>query len=137
MGLSLIQCQCCSVLLKSEHVTVMPVTETFLSWLVFIIISSKLIFSSPVKQYRNSVKTKFSHSSFLSLGKELSWNISRLEDSLMAATDRLPPDQACQSHTRLHNILTVAQPPEPPPEMQWSPVSTLQRDYRNTLHFTL
>ncbi|PSN39398.1 hypothetical protein C0J52_16579 [Blattella germanica] len=59
--------------------------------------------------------------SFLSLGKELSWNISRLEDSLMAATDRLPPDQACQSHTRLHNILTVAQSPEPPPEMHWSP----------------
>ena len=58
----------------------------------------------------------------MSLGKELSWNISRLEDSLMAATDRLPPDQACQSHTRLHNILTIAQSPEPPPEMQWSPV---------------
>jgi hypothetical protein len=65
----------------------------------------------------------FSHSSFLSLGKELSWNISRLEDSLMAATDRLPPDQACQSYARLHSILTTAQSPEPPPEMQWSPVS--------------
>jgi len=68
----------------------------------------------------------FSYYSFLSLGKELSWNISRLEDSLMAATDRLPPDQACQSHSHLHNILTVARSSEPPPEMQWSPVSTLQ-----------
>jgi len=44
----------------------------------------------------------------------------------MAATDRLPPDQACQSHTRLHNILTIAQSPE----MQWSPVSALQRNCR-------
>jgi len=44
----------------------------------------------------------------------------------MAATDRLPPDQACQSHTHLHNILTVARSSEPPPEMQWGPVSTLQ-----------
>jgi hypothetical protein len=71
------------------------------------------------------MESMFPHSSFLSLGKELSWNISRLEDSFMAATDRLPPDQACQSHAHLHNTLTVARSSEPPPEMQWSPVSTL------------
>lgn len=49
----------------------------------------------------------------------------------MAATDRLPADQACQSHAHLHSILPVAQSPEPLPEMQWSPVSTLQSDCRN------
>ncbi|XP_059488035.1 uncharacterized protein LOC132203891 isoform X2 [Neocloeon triangulifer] len=55
-----------------------------------------------------------------SLGKELSWNISRLEDSIMSAVDCLPPEQACQSHTKLSRILTVAAAPEPPLEMQWS-----------------
>ncbi|CAB3380967.1 Hypothetical predicted protein [Cloeon dipterum] len=55
-----------------------------------------------------------------SLGKELSWNISRLEDSIMSAVDCLPPEQACQSHTKLSRILTVAAAPDPPPEMQWS-----------------
>ncbi|CAB3380964.1 Hypothetical predicted protein [Cloeon dipterum] len=57
---------------------------------------------------------------FVSLGKELSWNISRLEDSIMSAVDCLPPEQACQSHTKLSRILTVAAAPDPPPEMQWS-----------------
>lgn len=62
---------------------------------------------------------------FVSLGKELSWNISRLEDSIMAAVDSLPAEQGCQSHTKLCRILAVATAPEPPPEMQWSAVSTL------------
>ncbi|KAJ9596492.1 hypothetical protein L9F63_012475 [Diploptera punctata] len=83
-------------------------------------ITSQLLESS-IKFIANNFCGVLSSDSFLSLGKELSWNISRLEDSLMAATDRLPPDQACQSHTRLHNILTVTQSPDPPPEMQWSP----------------
>lgn len=60
---------------------------------------------------------------FVSLGKELSWNISRLEDSIIAAVDCLPAEQACQSHTKLSRILAVATAPEPPPEMQWSAVS--------------
>ncbi|XP_069696748.1 serine-rich adhesin for platelets isoform X2 [Periplaneta americana] len=82
-------------------------------------ITSQLLEAS-IKFIANNFCGVLSSDSFLSLGKELSWNISRLEDSLMAATDRLPPDQACQSHTRLHGILTVAQSPDPPPEMQWS-----------------
>lgn len=59
---------------------------------------------------------------FVSLGKELSWNISRLEDSIMSAVDCVPPEQACQSHTKLSRILTVAAAPEPPTEMHWSAV---------------
>lgn len=62
---------------------------------------------------------------FVSLGKELSWNISRLEDSIMSAVDCLPAEQACQSHTKLGRILAVATTQEPPPEMQWSAVRTL------------
>nr|CAD7256648.1 unnamed protein product [Timema shepardi] len=58
--------------------------------------------------------------SFQALGKELSWNISRLEDSLMAATDRLPPDQACQSHTHLYNLLSSPQSVESLAHKQWS-----------------
>ncbi|XP_049961668.1 uncharacterized protein LOC126481757 [Schistocerca serialis cubense] len=58
--------------------------------------------------------------SFLSLAKDSSWNISQLEDSLMAATDRLPPDQACQSYAHLHHILCAAKSSEPQPEVPWS-----------------
>ncbi|XP_075229220.1 uncharacterized protein LOC142328931 isoform X2 [Lycorma delicatula] len=58
---------------------------------------------------------------FLSLGKDSSWNLDRLEETLVGTTDRLSPDQACRSHSRLHTILTVAESADPPPEMTWSP----------------
>ncbi|XP_066991189.2 streptococcal hemagglutinin [Anabrus simplex] len=83
-------------------------------------ITSQLLEAS-IKFIANNFSGVLTSSSFMSLGKELSWNISRLEDSIMAATDRLPPEQACQSHARLHGILTAAQSAEPPPDMQWSP----------------
>jgi hypothetical protein len=40
----------------------------------------------------------------------------------MSAVDSVPPEQACQSHTKLSRILTVAAAPEPPSEMHWSAV---------------
>lgn len=60
--------------------------------------------------------------SFLALGKEDGWNVSRLEDSLIETIRYLPPEQACWSHTRLHRILSVANGPDPPPEMNWNEV---------------
>jgi len=41
----------------------------------------------------------------------------------MSAVDCVPPEQACQSHTKLSRILTVAAAPDPPSEMHWSAVS--------------
>ncbi|GLG97151.1 Protein roadkill [Gryllus bimaculatus] len=81
-------------------------------------ITSQLLEAS-IKYIANNFSGVLASENFLSLGKELSWNISRLEDSIMAATDRLPPDQCCQSYSRLHQILSLARSPEPPPEMQW------------------
>lgn len=57
---------------------------------------------------------------FLGLGKEQTWNISRLEDALQTATERLPPEQACRSYSKLYNILSVANASNPPLEMQWN-----------------
>ncbi|GLV42643.1 uncharacterized protein CBL_03382 [Carabus blaptoides fortunei] len=45
--------------------------------------------------------------SFLTLGKELSWNISRLEDGLMRAAERLAPEQSCRSYSRAHRLLAL------------------------------
>lgn len=82
-------------------------------------ITSQLLETS-IKYIANNFSAVLMSENFLSLGRELSWNISRLEDSIMAATDRLPPEQCCQSYSRLHQILLVARSEEPPPEMQWS-----------------
>lgn len=66
---------------------------------------------------------------FVGLGKEQTWNISRLEDALQTATERLPPEQACRSYSKLYNILSIANAPDPPLEMQWNQsfVDLLQR----------
>ncbi|XP_011499063.1 PREDICTED: uncharacterized protein LOC105363146 [Ceratosolen solmsi marchali] len=42
---------------------------------------------------------------FQSLNRELTWNISRLEDHLLAAAERLSPEQACKAYARLDKML--------------------------------
>lgn len=39
------------------------------------------------------------------IGFDQTWNVSRLEDHLMAAADRLGPEQACRSYSTLHKML--------------------------------
>lgn len=41
---------------------------------------------------------------FMSLGKEQMWTMSHLEDTLLAAAEKLPPDQACKSHSHLYKL---------------------------------
>ena len=41
---------------------------------------------------------------FQGLDGELTWNISRLEDHLLAAAERLAPEQACKSYSKLDKI---------------------------------
>ncbi|XP_046735507.1 uncharacterized protein LOC124404977 isoform X3 [Diprion similis] len=57
---------------------------------------------------------------FQALGRELSWNISRLEDNILAAADRLPPEQACKSYAKLHKMLLTAQSEDIPCERKWA-----------------
>ncbi|XP_014216574.1 uncharacterized protein LOC106645267 [Copidosoma floridanum] len=47
--------------------------------------------------------------SFQSLDKEPTWNISRLEDHILAAAERLPPEQACKTYSRLDKIFICRQ----------------------------
>ncbi|KAJ8688511.1 hypothetical protein QAD02_024306 [Eretmocerus hayati] len=46
--------------------------------------------------------------SFQCLDRELTWNISRLEDHLLAAAERLPPEQACRAYSKLDKMFTLA-----------------------------
>ncbi|XP_043257035.1 uncharacterized protein LOC122399979 isoform X1 [Colletes gigas] len=56
---------------------------------------------------------------FQSLGRELTWNISRLEDNFLAAAERLPPEQACKSYSKLHKMLASAQLDEAQEKIKW------------------
>ncbi|XP_043481128.1 uncharacterized protein LOC122510500 isoform X2 [Leptopilina heterotoma] len=47
--------------------------------------------------------------SFQALGKDLTWNISRLEDNFLLAAERLPPEQACRSYSKLDKMLATSQ----------------------------
>lgn len=47
--------------------------------------------------------------SFLSLGKELNWNISKLEGSLLLAAESLSPEQACRSYARINKLQAILQ----------------------------
>lgn len=58
---------------------------------------------------------------FLALGREVPWNVSRFQESLVSACERMPPDQSCRSYSQLCSVLEVVQGPDPPPEMTWHP----------------
>lgn len=47
--------------------------------------------------------------SFQNLGRDLTWNISRLEDNFLAASERLPPEQACKTYSKLHKMIASSQ----------------------------
>ncbi|XP_031846717.1 uncharacterized protein LOC116433107 isoform X2 [Nomia melanderi] len=59
---------------------------------------------------------------FQSLGRELTWNISRLEDNFLAAAEHLPPEQACKSYSKLHKMLASVQVDENQEKMKWGPL---------------
>ncbi|KAL0100076.1 hypothetical protein PUN28_019501 [Cardiocondyla obscurior] len=46
--------------------------------------------------------------SFQSLGRELTWNISRLEDHFLTSVEQLSPEQACKSYSKLDKMLLAA-----------------------------
>lgn len=58
---------------------------------------------------------------FLSLGREVPWNVSRFQESIVIACERMPPDQSCRSYAQLCSVLDVIEGPDPPPEMTWHP----------------
>ncbi|KAL6265228.1 hypothetical protein P5V15_002010 [Pogonomyrmex californicus] len=46
---------------------------------------------------------------FQSLGRESTWNISRLEDHFLTAVEQLPPEQACKSYSKLNKMLLASE----------------------------
>jgi len=47
--------------------------------------------------------------SFISLGRNLSWNISTLEESFLAAFTNITPEVACKTLLSLHNLISSAE----------------------------
>ncbi|KYN13608.1 BTB/POZ domain-containing protein 8 [Trachymyrmex cornetzi] len=59
---------------------------------------------------------------FQSLGRELTWNISRLEDHFIAAVEQLPPEQACKSYSKLNKMLLTSQIDDFQCKIKWGPL---------------
>lgn len=59
---------------------------------------------------------------FQSLGRELIWNIGRLEDNFLAAVEQLSPDQACKGYSKLNKMLFASQTNDPQNRMKWEPL---------------
>lgn len=59
---------------------------------------------------------------FQSLGREMTWNISRLEDNFLAAIEQLPPEQACKSYSKLNKMLLASQTDDPQGRIKWGPL---------------
>ncbi|XP_018346840.1 PREDICTED: uncharacterized protein LOC108751249 isoform X1 [Trachymyrmex septentrionalis] len=59
---------------------------------------------------------------FQSLGRELTWNISRLEDHFIAAVEQLSPEQACKSYSKLYKMLLTSQTDDFQCKIKWGPL---------------
>lgn len=59
---------------------------------------------------------------FQSLGRELTWNISRLEDNFLTAIEQLPPEQACKSYSKLNKMLLTSQTDDLQGRIKWGPL---------------
>ncbi|XP_076668765.1 uncharacterized protein LOC143369103 isoform X3 [Andrena cerasifolii] len=84
---------------------------------VFRMVSNLL--ETSVKFLSDNFSGVLGNENFQSLGRELTWNISRLEDNFLAAADRLPSEQACKSYSKLHKMLASAQLEETQDKMKW------------------
>ncbi|XP_026671996.1 uncharacterized protein LOC108628053 isoform X2 [Ceratina calcarata] len=87
---------------------------------VFRMVSNLL--ETSVKFLSDNFSAVLGNENFQSLGRELTWNISRLEDNFLAAAERLPPEQACKSYSKLHKMLTSAQQDEAQDKIKWGPL---------------
>ncbi|KZC12106.1 BTB/POZ domain-containing protein 8 [Dufourea novaeangliae] len=87
---------------------------------VFRMVSNLL--ETSVKFLSDNFSGVLGNENFQSLGRELTWNISRLEDNFLAAAEHLPPEQACRSYSKLHKMLTSVQLDEAQDKIKWGPL---------------
>ncbi|CAD6237260.1 GSCOCG00002220001-RA-CDS [Cotesia congregata] len=84
---------------------------------VFRMVSNLL--ETALKFLSENFTSVLSNESFQALGRDLTWNISRLEDSVLAAADRLPPDQACKSYAKLAKMMAAVKTDEAITKPPW------------------
>ncbi|XP_076297919.1 uncharacterized protein LOC143217474 isoform X2 [Lasioglossum baleicum] len=87
---------------------------------VFRMVSNLL--ETAVKFLSDNFSGVLGNENFQSLGRELTWNISRLEDNFLAAAEHLPPEQACKSYSKLHKMLASVQMDEAQEKIKWGPL---------------
>ncbi|XP_043277061.1 uncharacterized protein [Venturia canescens] len=83
---------------------------------VFRMVSNLL--ETAVKYISDNFSSILGNDNFQALGRDLTWNISRLEENFLAAADRLSPDQACKSYAKINKMLSSVQQHQQQPLQQ-------------------
>ncbi|XP_020280992.1 uncharacterized protein LOC109853361 isoform X2 [Pseudomyrmex gracilis] len=87
---------------------------------VFQMVSNLL--DTSIKFLSENFATVLGNDSFDSLGRELMWNISRLEDNFLTAVEQLSPEQACKSYSKLNKMLPASQIDDFQGKNKWGPL---------------
>ncbi|KAF7994913.1 hypothetical protein HCN44_004385 [Aphidius gifuensis] len=59
-----------------------------------------------LKYLSDNFSSILGNDNFQALGRDLTWNISRLEDNILSCADKLLPDQACKSYSRISKMIS-------------------------------
>ncbi|XP_071572322.1 uncharacterized protein [Temnothorax nylanderi] len=87
---------------------------------VFRMVSNLL--ETSIKFLSENFASVLGNDNFQSLGRELTWNISRLEDHFLAAVEQLLPEQACKSYSKLNKMLVTSQTDDFQGKIKWGPL---------------
>uniref|UniRef100_A0A1B6FU43 BTB domain-containing protein n=1 Tax=Cuerna arida TaxID=1464854 RepID=A0A1B6FU43_9HEMI len=114
------------------HMTVDNVLETVLccsklQGLIPNVRWAEPVFTLATKLYEAAVKFIAQHfcdilssDVFMSLGKEQLWTMSHLEETLLSAAEKLPPDQACKCHSHLYKLTNVIHSTNSPMDIKFN-----------------
>jgi BTB/POZ domain-containing protein 8 len=90
---------------------------------VFRLVSNLL--DACMKYITDNYSSVLGNENFQSLDRELNWNISRLEAHLLAAAERLSPEQACKTYGKLDKMLDCQRADDvEATTTKWSPLFT-------------
>lgn len=115
------------------HMTVDNVMETILCcdkllstiptvrWAEPVFVLTSRLMETCIKYMSDNFCSVLTSDYFLALGREVPWNVSRFQENLVTACERMPPDQSCRSYSQLCSVLSVVERPNPPLEMTWHP----------------
>lgn len=87
---------------------------------VFRMVSNLL--ETSIKFLSENFASVLGNDNFQSLGRELTWNISRLEDHFLAAVEQLPSEQACKSYSKLNKMLLALPSDDFQGKIKWGPL---------------